>query len=634
MPSDVRPYRISEYPHFSSRTPNTITIEYAANAVKSGLYAEEIERLQHILRTDGPDAYREAKKTLPGWTFGALFVNRRARNPDMLMSGLTSLDFDHLTADRARELLDQARSHPNILLAFRSPSHEGVKIVIALAPVPELYLEHARNGRLKIGKLDAHYQRAQAATARHFERLWGVKSDPACKDVSRLCFVSADELAHFNPQAEPYHWEEAADAENASLGELERRFGDQDECLIDHDATQDDQLTQMIEAATDIRYFNGELHYLNGALWQKAAIDDVRSSLARIHGMCPQHAHRGGPIVAHMAKRNGYQTRAPAFRTVLIDGELYTILNRRSATYALGRPPSTVADLLTPAQPDHLLTQAADFDIGRKPDSLDDVPRILREIGHYAGIQVGELRWSLQWLGTALGDSLKAVLFILTASDAGKSIIPKALSAVFGRHAVFSAGGSSIDQYYAAAIMRAAFAIAEEAQDTDARTLSSLKTKTGGGIDAPREMQKADFPTETRSSFIMIAERDKFRFNLQTFKGGWMNRWNLIVGQRKPGVRMPGALAVDLSENPVHLKELAWAILSQRLEPNAKPTYPMLQAKNAAYHAMFDSEEGLLEFASDGRLLNTQSHHKHIVPNDVEEDDLRRQFEEAEPLPW
>lgn len=176
----------------------SITLSDGLKRIKSGHYRAEIERLQPIAssafqawktRTDGEEKseaekqYDALKRTLPAYTWSGQFSVRRA-NELHRHSGVLCVDVDHLDTADVDELRNTLRQDPHVLFLFRSPSYHGLKIGI-----PIDCKRHAATWE---------------AVALYFRDCYGFEIDSACKDVSRLCFVSYDPELFVNQAAQPF----------------------------------------------------------------------------------------------------------------------------------------------------------------------------------------------------------------------------------------------------------------------------------------------------------------------------------------------------------------------------------------------------------------------------------------------
>lgn len=149
------------------------TIEQAYNYITLDMGA-----MQNTLWLRGLSSTKERNdykaKNLAYCTFSGTFSKRKN---DCLIehSGLMCLDFDHL-GDRLQEAkrLLIGDKVLNVVLLFRSPSGDGLK---AIAPV-----------NLKQGSHEKWY----CAFSAYLNDKYNLIADPACKDVSRACFLPHD----------------------------------------------------------------------------------------------------------------------------------------------------------------------------------------------------------------------------------------------------------------------------------------------------------------------------------------------------------------------------------------------------------------------------------------------------------
>ena len=162
---------------------DTVTPESIIDDIRQGRWAEEVSKIRELVAERGKDdeEVRRLKKKLPGVVWTGTFSYR---NNDSLLrySGLICADLDYVP-DRLNDLMDKARSDPHAAAAFTSPTGTGLKIVFR---VPVNAEDH---------KVNWHCVRAHVA-----ERYAG-EIDEDTKDLSRLCFVSHDPDAFWNPTA-------------------------------------------------------------------------------------------------------------------------------------------------------------------------------------------------------------------------------------------------------------------------------------------------------------------------------------------------------------------------------------------------------------------------------------------------
>jgi hypothetical protein len=171
---------------------STSTVKEILNGIQSGIYKEKVKWVRSAL----PDRaeYTRRKKNLPAVTFGCCVRYRGFEiNPENPKSGpqnlvsvtqLIVMDLDHL-GDKFESVRKTLQSDPSILICFKSPSSDGLKVIV-YSPGIQTKEDHLR---------------FYCAAERYFHEDYGLKIDPACKDLARLCYVSDDPDLYLNANA-------------------------------------------------------------------------------------------------------------------------------------------------------------------------------------------------------------------------------------------------------------------------------------------------------------------------------------------------------------------------------------------------------------------------------------------------
>jgi len=141
-------------------------------------YRQAIETARKI---SDPAARREYKKKLPAVTFCGYFEKIRQAAKVTNATGFIIPDLDHLPdVEKTFSLLCQDES---VWFVFRSPSGDGLKCGLRAENI----------------STDEDIKKMYASVERYFKEVYGIKIDPACKDISRLTFVSHDPELWINP---------------------------------------------------------------------------------------------------------------------------------------------------------------------------------------------------------------------------------------------------------------------------------------------------------------------------------------------------------------------------------------------------------------------------------------------------
>lgn len=168
-------------------------MEYLERISVSKTLAGLIEELRALdLQSDEA---REFKSTrLPAITPAAAFgKTRRAEGSPWKHSGAIVLDYDHLDdVEDARRaagaLLAPEGRKTSTIAAFRSPSGDGLKVLVHVSPLPRNLEDHA-----------AAFERVRG----YYDGELGLQSD-AGGDVTRLCFLTYDPGIILNPARETW----------------------------------------------------------------------------------------------------------------------------------------------------------------------------------------------------------------------------------------------------------------------------------------------------------------------------------------------------------------------------------------------------------------------------------------------
>ncbi len=146
---------------------------------------QEVARLQKLRNID-KTAYRTLKTRLP-YFVGSVFHHDCRRIENVSAVNYIILDIDHLT-DFDGKIPNSIKADERVLMAFVSPSGEGIKVIFKLS-----------ESLISIQGFQVAY--------REFAEKFGVKVgltgfvDLKTSDVSRACFLSYDANVYYNPEA-------------------------------------------------------------------------------------------------------------------------------------------------------------------------------------------------------------------------------------------------------------------------------------------------------------------------------------------------------------------------------------------------------------------------------------------------
>lgn len=162
----------------------TETSEYCLDDIRGWIVegkGDFAKKIKMIRATSDEEKQVELKLTLLGVMFSGTF-HRRSSKELIQHSGLICMDFDDV--EHPAETIDNMRFDPHLALAFVSPRANGVKAVFC---IPD----------------DGNHGIAFETVRDYCATMYELQADEACKDVSRLCFLSVDPEAHYAPDALP-----------------------------------------------------------------------------------------------------------------------------------------------------------------------------------------------------------------------------------------------------------------------------------------------------------------------------------------------------------------------------------------------------------------------------------------------
>jgi len=159
------------------------TISAILEEIKAGKYKHAITYLRKSLSEKKMEAYEKAKKSLPAFTPSGKFEGGRKLEFLVEYSNVMILDIDKLSAADLQNAKHLANQSEFTLASFVSPSGNGLKILV------------------KIDTPKAQHKETFLKVQAYYENLLKLEIDKSGKDLTRLCFYSADENLYLNENA-------------------------------------------------------------------------------------------------------------------------------------------------------------------------------------------------------------------------------------------------------------------------------------------------------------------------------------------------------------------------------------------------------------------------------------------------
>lgn len=154
---------------------------------KSELLKERTEKIRQYLAEQNVQKAKELKIKLPCVTFSACFSGARRSTCDHEETGLIFIDFDHLTDEEMKSVLEKVKQISYVVMAWKSVSGDGLHLVVLL---PET------------GKFAQYYPLAWQCMKKDFS-MAASKMDESCKDIARCSFLNYDPNVYTNWKAQP-----------------------------------------------------------------------------------------------------------------------------------------------------------------------------------------------------------------------------------------------------------------------------------------------------------------------------------------------------------------------------------------------------------------------------------------------
>ena len=154
--------------------------------IKEGKYKEEVQKVTALFNEGKKEEADKLKKQLLAFTPSATFEGGRKLEYLKQYSQYIILDLDKLVPDALQVAFEKATAIPYTFCCFRSPSGNGLKILIEVTSTQE------------------HHEQAYKQLADYYEQQVGLPIDRSGKDITRLCFVSYDPQAYRNINNEKF----------------------------------------------------------------------------------------------------------------------------------------------------------------------------------------------------------------------------------------------------------------------------------------------------------------------------------------------------------------------------------------------------------------------------------------------
>jgi len=172
--------KVSYYRNIAS---NPLILNYIrfVNSVKKQQFENQISEIRESL---DKDTRRKLKRKLPSICPAALIAGTRRNQKIVKPTGIISVDIDNIPGPEI--LKNHITRNDFVFSAFISPSQFGLKVLFRIPADEETFLH------------------SYLSIEEYFKRNYNIEIDKACKDITRLMFVSSDSDIYYNPESKIY----------------------------------------------------------------------------------------------------------------------------------------------------------------------------------------------------------------------------------------------------------------------------------------------------------------------------------------------------------------------------------------------------------------------------------------------
>ena len=148
--------------------------------IKTEKYQSDISSIRYALHKELQAEADKIKSKLPAFTTSATFGKNRTKDSIKSYSQILCLDYDHVPIEYLSALISHVNKCAYTFASFISPSGKGLKVFI------------------KVNSNAEQHSIAYQQVSDFYQKLSGLEADAKCKDITRLCFVSADSACYLD----------------------------------------------------------------------------------------------------------------------------------------------------------------------------------------------------------------------------------------------------------------------------------------------------------------------------------------------------------------------------------------------------------------------------------------------------
>ena len=199
--------RLSIFKGWTDETPVSISLDAIVEMMRTDASLKDLtEKHRYYLSIGQKSNAKYYKQRMPCFAVAVRFEGGKAKDNIAALTGLTIVDIDDIPSHEMTRVLDLIRKDPHTLLSYTTISGNGIRVITRYAFNVNEYDDDNDNANE-----DAHpasalslYKESFLQVNAYYTELTGLKSDPLCKNATRLSGIAYDEQLFYNPQAEPF----------------------------------------------------------------------------------------------------------------------------------------------------------------------------------------------------------------------------------------------------------------------------------------------------------------------------------------------------------------------------------------------------------------------------------------------
>lgn len=202
----MKTVNISLLSSITSKQVLGVDLNYVSNLIKNG----DPKFLGNSFEDTKQKVYELKKQQkLPVMAFSVFCEGGHSKKSIKQYTHLFCGDIDNLKSEeeaiRIKKLIS---SDSRVVLCFISPSQKGVKFILRLKTMPraENILANENNEN-RFKELDNYHKAWFTIISNEIKEKYNIELDSQCSNVNRLCYISYDPDAYFNPDAKEYEFE-------------------------------------------------------------------------------------------------------------------------------------------------------------------------------------------------------------------------------------------------------------------------------------------------------------------------------------------------------------------------------------------------------------------------------------------